>query len=279
MLQEYKKRLMRILFLSVAILCFTLPSNAFAEEVLKIGGTGCALGSIKILAGAFEKAHPGIEVTVLRSLGSGGAIKAASKNAIDIGISSRALKGKEKKPGLTVIEYARTPFVFVTNKDVNISDVTTEEIIRIYRGEKKTWPDGKRLRTLLRPLMDTEMQIIKKISPEVNKAIEIALSRHGMLIALTAQENVNNIERTPGAFGACTLTQVIAERRPLKILSYNGIIPSTKNLSNGSYPLFMPLLIVTNKSNSVPVRKFLSFVKSTEGIRILEKTGNLVIIR
>jgi len=279
MLQEYQKRLMRMLFLSVAILCSTLPSTAFAEEVLKIGGVGSALGSIKILAGAFEKTHPGIKVTVLPSLGSAGAIKAVSKNVIDIGISGRALEDEESKLGLTVIEYARTPFIFVTNKDVNISNVTTEEIIRIYRGEKKTWPDGKRIRTPLRPLGDTEMLIAKKISPEVNMAIEITLFSHGMLMAATAQENAKNIGKTPGAFGFCTLTQVIAERQPLKILSYNGIIPSNKNLSNGSYPLFMPLLIVTNKNNSVPVRKFLYFIRSPEGRRILEKTGNLVIIR
>ena len=50
-----------LLFFLLAIYFFSLPS--YAEE-LKIGGAGSALGSMKLLATAFEKRTPGLKVIV-----------------------------------------------------------------------------------------------------------------------------------------------------------------------------------------------------------------------
>ena len=68
------------------LIVMLLPSAAFGEQVLKIGGVGCVLGSMKILAAAFEKSHPGVKVKVLPSLGTSGSLKAVHQGAIDIGI-------------------------------------------------------------------------------------------------------------------------------------------------------------------------------------------------
>ncbi len=277
MLPELQKRFMIILSLVLVVTNFMPYSPALGEEVLKIGGVGSALGSMKLLGAVFEKSHPDVKVEVLPSLGSAGAIKAVAKGAIDLGLSGRPIKDEESKLGLSVNEYARTPFIFVTRKDVNISGVTIKEIIKIYRGETETWPDGKRIRLVLRPSEDSDTLIVKKISPEMSKAVETALSRPGMMMVLTDQENADIMGKTQGAFGFSTLTQVIAEKRPLKILSYNGVTPGVKTLANGSYPLFKPLFIVTKPEPSELVQKFIDFVRSAEGSRILEESGNLVI--
>ena len=52
-----------------------ITRTVYAETV-KIGGTGFALGVMKMLAESFEKQYPGVKIQVFPSLGSSGGIKA-----------------------------------------------------------------------------------------------------------------------------------------------------------------------------------------------------------
>ncbi len=254
-------------------------SGGHAGETLTVGGTGSALGTIKILGEAFEKLHPGIKVNILPSLGSSGAVDAISKKAIDLAVVSRGLKPTEEKADFSVITYGRTPFVFVANKDVHVSGVTTHDVVSIYRGGMKNWPDGKRIRIRLRPAWDTETLILKSMSPELSQAVDIALADHEAAIGLTSQDNADNVEKTQGAFGYCTLAQAISEKRQVKVLAYNGISPSPKNLFNKTYGPSVPLIIVTYRNASAAVQKFTQFLFSAKGLKIMEDTGHLVTVR
>jgi len=251
-------------------------SGVHAGEVVTIGGTGSALGTMKILGEAFEKSHPGIRINILPSLGSSGAMDALSKKAIDLAVVSRELKPTEEKANFSVIAYGQTPFVFVANKDVRVSGITTHDVVSIYRGEMKNWPDGRRIRIRLRPAWDTETLILKSISPELSQAVDIALADHEAAIGLTSQDNADNVEKTQGAFGYCTLAQAISEKRHLKVLSYNGITPSPKNLFNKTYGPSVPLIVVTYRNASAAVQKFIHFLLSSKGVKITEDTGHLV---
>src|SRR5512137_2326936 len=90
--------------------CFLalMPALAGAQETVRVGGVGTALGVMRIIAGAFEAANPGIRVQVVPSLGSSGGIKAIGEGALDISLSGRPLKEEEKSKGLAAQELART---------------------------------------------------------------------------------------------------------------------------------------------------------------------------
>jgi len=272
-----KKIFRSVLVAGVALLLFfAFPTQAYAGEVIKIGGVGSALGTMKLLASAFEKKHPGIRVEVLSSIGSPGALKAVPEGGVDIGLAGKIFTDKELGQGLSVVEYARTPFIFVTRKEIEQKGLTTAEIIKIYRGEKETWPNGERIRWILHPAKESDTLIAKGLSAEVAKALDNALSKRGIMFALTDQENLDLIEKTPGAFGYTTLTQIISEKRRVRVLSLNGVLPSGKTLAAGSYPLYKPLFMITKKVQSDKVKKFIDFVRSEEGARILRDTGNIV---
>jgi phosphate transport system substrate-binding protein len=162
---------------------------------------------------------------------------------------------------------------------VPASNITSEGIIEIYNGEKTVWPHGRRIRTPLRQSNEIDFQIVKKISPEISKAIDVAMSRPGMLTVLTDQENADIIEKTPGAFGISTLAQVIAEKRQLNVLSYNGVRPNMKNLASGKYPLSRFYFVVIQAIMSEPVRQFLAFMRSAHGKSILEENGQVLMVR
>ncbi len=259
----------------LGILLFAAPSALCVEEVVRIGGTGSDLGAMNILAGAFERSHPGIKVKVLPSLGSGGGIKAVASGAVDIGISIRKLKDEELSLGLTSALYGRTPFVFAVGKGVSAGDITTAEIIRILEGTKSTWHDGKRIRLILRPPTDYEMTILRTVSPAVSMALDSALARKGMLSAQTAQDSADLLETTPGGLGFTNLALILAEKRSVKMLSFNGVYPSVRNVANGKYPLSHDLYFVVKPPARGAAAQFIRFVQSPAGRKILEATGHV----
>ena len=65
----------------VTAFCLLFTAGSFAAT-LKIGGTGAALGTMRILADQFVRMRPDISVVIPDSLGSGGGIKAVLAGAL-----------------------------------------------------------------------------------------------------------------------------------------------------------------------------------------------------
>jgi len=254
-----------------------LSSPAHAQETIKIGGTGTGLGTMHLIIAAFEKENPYLKIKLMPSIGSSGAIKATAEGAMDIGLIGRPLKEDEAKLGLTVIEYAKTPFLFVVQNKVPVSDLSLEEIVKIYKGETLTWPNGERVRLVLRPATDADTVFARTVSPEMNTALDSALSRQGMLMGLTNQENNDLIDKTPGSIGFSSLTQIVTEHHEVKALTINGIAPGTKGIVNKKYPFMRTLALLIKPSPSPSVRRFIDFMYSPTGEGILKKTGNVPI--
>ena len=245
-----------------------------AKESVQIGGTGNALGVMKLLGAAYEKNHPTVHIEVLPSMGTTGGIKAVLDGAIDLAIAGRSLNDEEGKAGGVGVEIARTPFVFVTNATNPQNGVTAAELVNIYSLKTLSWPGGEPIRLVLRPARETSSTILKAISPDMEKAIAIAMAREGMVFAATDQDSADAVAKMPGSLGASTLTQILTEKLPIKILALNGVTASVKALANGSYQLYKPIVVVTTPRTSVAGRGFAAFINSAEARTILENTGN-----
>lgn len=275
-LNSFLKKLSKVVFFFVAMAALTLGSPVYAEQVIKIGGAGSTLGTMKLLAAAFERKHPGIRVVVLPSIGSIGGVEAVSRGGVDIGLLGRLLDEKERRLGLSVIEYARTPLVFFTNRHITIPNLNAQEIIKILRGDITKWPNGERIRLILRQPTESNAIAVREISPEMSKAMDVAMSRPWRVIALTDQETASMVEKTPGALSFCSLTQLISEKRRVHILSYNGVNPISGNSVNDHYPIMKTHAMLTKPNTSVPVKQFIDFVTSPGGKKILNESGNSV---
>lgn len=252
--------------LSFAVIFMSGVANA---ETLRIGGTGVALGSISLVGAAFEARNPDVSVDVLPSLGSSGGIKALVAGAIDLSVSSRALKPAEAEKGAQAERYATTPLAIVTSSKTNAEAVTTEQLAQMYSGELAHWPSGQLVRVVLRPVSETDTRILSSLSGAVSQAIKAAQERPGLISAMNDQENAETLENLEGSLGAVALGQIATEKRQLKVLRLNGVLPKPGDPSAQAVVFRRDLYIVKTQATSGTAARFYDFLFSDEAASIL----------
>ena len=261
----------------MTVLAFMAPA-VFAEEILRVSGTGAAIGGMKLLGEAFGKKHPGVTVDVFSSLGSTGGIKAVAAGKLDIAVSARRVKEEENVPGLVEKPYATSLYIFATSSFNPTSGLGLSEIQDIYAGKNTTWPDGKKIFLVLRPSADAFTGFLEKISPGMKDAVESSKKRPGMFIGITDQDAADQIERIPGSFGVTSYSLVASEKRHIKPLAVDGISPVGKHGVNEKYPYFMTLYLVYVKDRSTAaIGNFIEYIHSKEGEKILRRNGHIPI--
>ena len=253
----------------------TVFPGTVRAETLRISGTGGPIGGMRLLAEAFRKAEPGVDVILLPSIGSNGAIRAVLAGKLDIGLSSREADPEEVSKGARQTAYARTAFVFAVHPEVKRFDTTLAEVLDIYAGRKTTWDDGTPLRLVLRPAADSDTIALKRMSRQMAESVELSQRREGMIVATTDQDCADAIERTRGSFGTSTLALVASEGRRIRILSLSGVAPTTKSVRDGTYPCTKTFYMLTRQSPSPTAEKFIRFVRSPEGKAILSRVGHV----
>ena len=259
---------------AAAVLAALLASGSrgLAAETIRISGTGGAMDTMRILGEAFRKGNPGIRVEMLPGMGSSGGIQAVLAGRLEIGLSARPLSGEERDQGAVDTRYAKTPFVFAVNRSLKMTGMTLESVARIYAG-KRDWEGGKRIRLVLRPPEDTDITVLKGMSPEMSAAGDIALRRAGMIVATTDQEAIDAIETVPGAFGGTVLSILLSRKHAVRVLALDGVVPSVRSMIDRSYPYSKSFFMVTRRNPSDVVRRFIDFVRSPEGSAILSRYG------
>jgi phosphate transport system substrate-binding protein len=271
------KRLRKPLLAVLAVTCWSAGPAAVAQETeLRVGGTGTTLGTIALLGKAFEQANPGLKINVLSSLGSTGGIKAVLGGAIAIGLSARPLTEIESRQGAVAREYGRSPLAMTVARSNPIAGITKAQLVDIYAGKMQQWPNGEPIRLVMRPETEISTVVLKTISPQMREAVTAAGKRPGMLFALTDQETTESISKIPGALGPTALCEIITANPQLKPLALDGVEPSPANIANGSYPVYHRFYLVTGAKPSAQAERFIAFIYSDAGKKILTGSGHWV---
>lgn len=264
------RRAMRSGLMSL-LLFSVLPVQA---EPLTVGGTGAAMTAMRLLADEFRKIRPEADIRVLSTIGSGGAIKGVKSGQVDLGVSGRALHDDERDGKIEAGEFVRSPFVFVVARNNPLGGLSAAELVDIYAGRRVNWPDGSRLRLILRPSDDSDTIFLRTgVSPAMTAALQAAEQRPGMLFAATDQNCADMLEQTAGAFGVLTLGQLTAERRALKPLALDGQTPTVKAAASSRYPYVKSLYLLTAPDAKPLTRQFVAFVRSARGRALLGELG------
>lgn len=242
-------------------------------DTLRFGGTGSAIATVATLARAYKAVDPGFEIETVPNLGSSGGIKALQAGAIQIAAIGRPLKPNEASGALEATVYGRTPFLLATSEPGQRS-LSLADLADLYAGRKTHWAPGRVVRLVLRPQTDGDVELLASFSPQVRAAQEAAHAREGMVVALTDQDAADAIERLPGALGTTSLALLLSEKRRAAPLAIDGVEPTAANLAAGRYPYAKTMLLVVRQDAPASVRRFVDFVRSEAGRKILLDLGH-----
>lgn len=262
--------LLTVSFLGCRATQTTQPSLEKAKRI-KISGSRTCLPLMEILAKAYEKKHPDVEIVFLPGAHSSAGIQGVYHNTLDIGSVSRELKPDEAQLGLTYKVVSNDGLAIFTSQDVKLSNLATEQVKGIYAGTITNWkevggPDAKIV------VLDRAEDESAKIILRKYVIGDVKVTAEATVLNLES-DMVDALKTTPDAIGYLSLGYSIAQSLPLNMPSLDGVAPKIVNIHDGSYKAVRPLGIVYKKRPQGLTKDFLNFVFGKEGKKVMEKNG------
>lgn len=109
---------------------------------LTIAGSTSVAPLMEVLADKYMALNSGVKIEIQQS-GSSAGITSAVEGVCQIGMASRELKDSETAKGVTAIKIAMDGIAVIVNKDNSFSELTSDQIRKIYTGETTQWSDLK----------------------------------------------------------------------------------------------------------------------------------------
>jgi phosphate transport system substrate-binding protein len=216
------------------------------------------------LAQEFMARHPGVNV-VVRGGGSSAGIAAAHAGTADLGSSSRDLTAVEQT-GLQLHEFARDGIVVVVHPSNPVTNLTTEQVRRIFAGQITAWRQiggwNERITVVIRDARSGTRGAFEELVMGNQKVTRSAVEQEstGAVMATVAQ--------TKGAIGYISLGSLDGM---VKALSVDGVAPSEEHIRQKLYRISRPFLYLTKGAPSELARAYLDFVLSREGQTIVAR--------
>ncbi len=244
-------------------LVFLVAANAVAGEIVARGSDSTIL-VVQALAEAY-KAKTGAAFKVEGGGSSKGA-RDCLAGEVDLAFMSRGPKEEETKAGLAGVPYAIDGVAVIVNKANPSSDLTLEQLRAVFTGSMKQWTDGKPVLALVRPTTSGTREVFQEKvlgkGEEFDPGLQI---KHDKACIDTVSKAVTAI--------AFTSVGEVTDNAGVKIATVNGIAPSPATLRDKSYPISRTLHFATRGEAKGEIERFLSFVVSDEGQKVVEKAG------
>ena len=243
------------------------PSGETGGTVATDGSTSmeAVIGS---LGEKFMEENPDISFTY-NPTGSGTGITAVSEGRCDIGLSSRDLKDEEKDAGLEATEVALDGIAVVVNSENEVSDLSMEQIKDIYTGKITNWSElggadseivligreaGSGTRDGFESITETEEQC--EYRQELTSTGDV----------------ITTVSKNPNAIGYASLAAV---DESVKTVTVDGVSPSEDTISDGSYKIQRPFMLVTKADSQLSdaAQKFFDYATSAEAAEIISGAG------
>ncbi len=245
---------------------------ASSANLVFISGSAAVTPLLKMLAAEFSKKENDVQIVFLPDSHSEAGITGTTEEEYDIGSLSREMLPGEKGSSLRYLHLAKDGMVFATNLNVKIANLNSDQIRDIYAGKIANWSEvgGP----------DARIAVIDR--PEHTSA-KLALRRTFLGDELVVTPDAVSVERPwqvtdsiqliPYSIGYTSLGEIVSENPPVNIISVNGVAPTPSNLKEGRYRFFRPFGFVLGPHPKASTMKFVNFIFSEAGSRIIENSG------
>ncbi len=252
--------------ITTALILGLIFSTNVAAETLVIPGTGDGVAVLEAVGGEFQK-KTGISVEIPKSIGSGGGVKAAGSEKVNLARVAREIKDKEKHFGLSYTPVFQIPTVFLVNSSVGIENLTEQQVLDIFSGKVTNWKDvggsDGEIIVVRREEGDSSLGNLQKTFPgfkDITLTPTAFLAKKTYLMVAQIANRENTI-----SFGPLD----VALKNNLKILKINN-----KEASSAGYPYYGTIGLVYKDNNLTDIsQKYLAFITSAEAYPAIKNAG------
>lgn len=245
-----------------------------AGDRITIDGSTGVRPLVAALAKAYRERNPDTTIEIGKGLGTKARIKALAEGGIDIAMASHGLVVADLvKQGMAVQEIAKVAVVFAVNASVPVKTLADREICDLYSRRHVYWTG----------VGGPDLPVVPMTRPDSEVDAEVVRARVACLTQLQMPEGVRTMDKsgdmaralagTPGAVGMTTMTVVEQSQTKIRPIWLNGVEPSPENVRSGAYIMTRDSFLVTNAKSGPAVGRFLEFIRSPEGRRVISTNG------
>ncbi len=235
-----------------------------------ITGSGCSVSNVGYLTDLAKEYERRTNIKVfVRGGGSVVGIEDLRSGKVDFAAACRQRSAGDPED-VTFVQVAWDALVFIVHPSNPMNAVSLNEVRSIYAGRVTDWGQ---LRGSKAPIKVFLSRAKRGLSGVEASTMALVLNNREPaeapnILAMASTGIVEQmVEATPEGFATTGYTS--ARKRNVKMLSVNGVPPTTQNIIQGKYPMRRPLFLLLPKDPKPETRKFVDFVLSRDGQQFL----------
>lgn len=251
----------------------TTQAEVKTQQEIKLGGSSSAYEALKILADSYAAQNKSVKLIFLPKGQSVGGIAGVKKGLVNVAGVSRKLKPEEDDGSAIYKELTTDGLVVATHESVKgVSNLQVSQLKAIYSGAVTNWQElggpNAEIVVLDRPEDESAKKLLRKhyLGQKLKNGPKTVIMRF-------EPDLINALQNTPYSIGAFSLAHTISNKLPVNCLSLNNIEPSPENIKSGKYQMVRNIGVVRGEKPSEVTQKFLDFVFSEKGVKVLNNSG------
>jgi len=271
------KRIVSVVSFAVlsSALIFAAGKDAKLSGRFTFGGSTTVQPIADAVIEQLAKDNPALKISY-EGLGSGTGLKQLAEGTVTLAGSSRDLKQSELDAGLVPVVIARDALSVVVNRDINVANLTKDQLAGIYSGTIVNWKEvGGKDEAIVVVNRDETSGTYGAFKELVLDPKKLAFSKN-TIVAKENGEVAAKVASTPGAIGYVGLGFVEeVVKAGGKALSISGVEATVATTLDGTYGLSRNLYVATKgaaKAGSAE-KAFIDYALSARGRVIVKEAG------
>jgi len=244
------------------------------EGSITVQGSDTLLNVATAWSESFMDENPGVDISV-QGGGSGTGIAALINGTVDFANSSRGIKDEEiteaEGKGMDIVEHsvAIDGIAVVVNPANGVSDLSLDELGKIFRGEITNWKDvggvDAEIVLLSRDSSSGTYEFFKETV--VGDDLEYAASAK---LLPSNQAIADEVAANEAGIGYIGLGYVTPD---VKVVAVDGVVASVETAADGSYPISRYLYMYSDGEPEGVMAAYLDWILGAEGQQLVEDEG------